>query len=186
MAAYRWVGVDAEPVDILAVVILGVAFLRGLFRGLIRETFSVAALGGACVVIKLFAAPLGVKLGTASQGQIGTVIAPWIAGAVLGALAITTTVTVGRLLRRGSRWAGLGWIDRVGGGILGTAEGALVVSILLVLASTLMGPTSPTLVASRSYSVLETVQGFARDGSWSELAIDVAAPPPSSSRRARR
>ena len=172
-------GVDAEPVDILAVVILGVAFLRGLFRGLIRETFSVAALGGACVVIKLFAAPLGVKLGTASQGQIGTVIAPWIAGAILGAIAITTTVTVGRLLRRGSRWAGLGWVDRVGGGILGTAEGALVVSILLVLASTLMGPTSPMLVASRSYNVLETVQGFAQsDASWSELAIDVAAPPP--------
>ena len=178
-------GVNAEPVDILAVVILGVAFARGLFRGLIRETFSVAALGGACVVIKLFAAPLGVKLGTASQGQIGTVIAPWIAGAILGAIAITTTVTIGRLLRRGSRWAGLGWLDRVGGGILGTAEGALVVSILLVLASTLMGPTSPMLVASRSYNALETAQGFARsDASWSDLA-DVAAPPPSS-RRARR
>ncbi len=178
-------GVDVEPVDIVAVVILGVAFARGLFRGLIRETFSVAALGGACIVIKLFAAPLGLKLEAASQGQIGTMIAPWIAGGILGAIAITATITVGRLLRRGSRWAGLGWLDRMAGGVLGTAEGALVVSILLVLASTLMGPTNPTLVASRSYNALETVQGFARNGSWADLA-DVAAPPPSPSRRARR
>lgn len=178
---------NAEPVDILAVVILGVAFLRGLFRGLIRETFSVAALGGACIAVKLFAAPLGVRLGTASDGQIGTMIAPWIAGGVLAALTIATIVTIGRLLRRGSRWAGLGWIDRAAGGVLGAAEGALVVSILLVLASTFVGPRNPTLVASRSYNALERVQGFARTGNWPDLDlnIDVAAPPPPPQRRAR-
>ncbi len=171
---------NVEPVDIVAALILGVASLRGLFRGLIRETFSVAALGGACITVKLFAAPLGVRLGTASDGQIGTMIAPWIAGGVLAALTIATIVTIGRLLRRGSRWAGLGWIDRAAGGLLGAAEGALVVSILLVLASTFMGPRSSTLVASRSYNALERVQGFARTGNWPDLDlnIDVAAPPP--------
>ncbi len=177
---------NAEPVDIVAVLILGVALLRGLVRGLIRETFSVAALGGACIIVKLFAGPLGLRLATASDGQIGTVIAPWIAGGILGALTIAIIITIGRLLRRGSRWAGLGWVDRAAGGVLGAAEGALVVSILLVLASTFMGPRNSTLVASRSYNALERVQGFARTGNWPDLGIDVAAPPPSSRQRDRR
>lgn len=179
-------GVNAEPVDIVAVLILGVASFRGFFRGLIRETFSVAALGGACIIVKLFAAPLGVRLETASQGQIGAMIAPWIAGGILAVLTIAATITIGRLLRRGSRWAGLGWIDRAAGGVLGAAEGALVVSILLVLASTFVGPRNPILVASRSYNALERVQEFVRSGSWPDLGIDVAAPPPPSRPRARR
>ena len=159
-----------------AAAVLAVACLRGLFRGLIRETFSVAALAVACLVTKVVARPVGVWLEDTSRGEIGAQIAPWIAGGLLAVLTIAGVVTVGRVVRRGSRWAGLGWADRAAGGVLGAAEGALVVSILLVLASTVLGPQSPRLIESRSYTALTQLQEIAQSDSWP--GIDVAAPPP--------
>ena len=38
-----------EPTDLVVVGILGIALLRGFFRGLLREVFSIVALAGACV-----------------------------------------------------------------------------------------------------------------------------------------
>ena len=45
------------PVDLLALCVLSIAVLRGLFLGLIREAFSLAAIGAACVAVRWFAEP---------------------------------------------------------------------------------------------------------------------------------
>lgn len=162
-----------EPVDIFVMAILGIAVLRGVFRGLIREAFSIGALAGACLIVKLFAHPLAARLETATGGEITGWAAPWLAGAILSVGTIAAIAIVGRFVRRGSRWAGLGWADRAGGAVLGAAEGGLIVAILLVLATLLLGREHPTLAESRSFAALERIEQIAQ----APAPPDVAAPP---------
>ena len=160
------------PVDAAVAVIVAIAVARGLFRGLIRETFSVAALGGACLAVKAFNPQLTPWLEEISQGQIGPLVAPWLSGALIAFATVIGVVMIGRVMRKSARWAGLGWADRAGGAVLGAAEGALVVGILLVLVSNLLGRTHPVLAQTRSLAALEELEQIAQ-----EQQIDVAAPP---------
>ncbi len=163
------------PVDLLALCVLSIAVLRGLFLGLIREAFSLAAIGGACVAVRWFADPAAVWLEAQSGGRIGELAAPWVAGAGVAIAAAAAVAITGRLLRRGARAVGLGMIDRAGGALLGAVEGALVIAVLLVLATTVIGRNHPLFAKTRSLAALERVESVAvgvRD-------TGVAAPPPS-------
>jgi membrane protein required for colicin V production len=160
------------PLDVVVGAILGIAALRGLFLGLVREAFSIASLGAACITVRLFHEPVAGWLGAVSEGRIGPAVAPWLAGVLLAVLTIAIVVFAGRLLRRGVRWAGLGFADRAGGALLGAAEGALVAGILLVLAASLLGRTHPVLTESRSFAALEQLEQAAE-----ARRVDVAAPP---------
>ena len=119
--------------------------------------------------------PVADWLHATSSGQIGETIAPWLAGAVLAVGTIATIAIAGRLLRRGARLAGLSWADRAGGALLGAAEGALAASILLVLATSLLGRGHPALAHTRSLATFTQLEQFAQE--QSSLRIDVAAPP---------
>lgn len=163
------------PIDVVVATILAIGLLRGLFRGLIREVFSIAALGGACVAVQLFARPLAERLESLTGGELGGTSGLWIAGAVLAVGTVVAVVLVGRFLRRGARWSGLGWADRAGGALLGAAEGALVVALLLNGASWLLGRSHPAIAETRSLAALERLEHLAREGDPDE--VDVAAPP---------
>jgi membrane protein required for colicin V production len=161
------------PVDLLALAVLGVAVLRGLFLGLIREAFSLAAIGAACIAVRWFTQPAAEWVQAASDGRIGELAAPWLAGAGVALAAAVAVAVTGRVLRRGARAVGLGLVDRAGGALLGAAEGALVVAVLLVLATTVLGRDHPAFERTRSLAALERAEGLVagvRD-------VDVAAPP---------
>jgi membrane protein required for colicin V production len=167
---------EIRSVDLVVAAILAVALLRGLFLGLIRETFSIAALGGAIVVVRLFAAPAADWLLATTNGSVGPSAAPWIAGAALAIATVAGVAIVGRLLQRGARAAGLGWADRAGGAVLGSAEGLLVAGLLLVILSAAIGRDHPFVAGSRSITALEEVERLAAERELPQ--IDVAAPPP--------
>jgi membrane protein required for colicin V production len=164
-----------EPVDILMATILAIAVLRGFFLGLIREAFSIAAIGGACVAVKLFVRPVADWLQAASDGQIGALIAPWLAGAMLAVGTIAAIAIAGRLLRRGARLAGLGWADRAGGAVLGAAEGALAAAILLLIATSLLGRGHSALAQTHSLAAFEQLEQIVQG--QGPRGVDVAAPP---------
>lgn len=159
------------PVDIVVGAILGIAVLRGLFLGLVREAFSIAALGAASITVRLFHGEVGFRLDELADGRLGPA-APWLGGFVVAVLTIALVVFAGRLLKRGVRWAGLGFADRAAGAVLGAAEGVLVAGILLVLAATLLGRAHPALQTSRSFAALEELERVAQG-----REVDVAAPP---------
>ncbi|MFP8876670.1 MAG: CvpA family protein, partial [Myxococcota bacterium] len=115
--------------DGVAGLILAVALLRGIWLGLIREAFSIAALGAAVAAVVWGLRPVEGWL--LEQGDLG-MWAPWLAGLLLVVGAVASVVILGRLLRRGVHAAGLGWADRAGGALLGALEGALLVVLLLV------------------------------------------------------
>jgi len=161
------------PVDLLALSVLSIAVLRGLFLGLIREAFSLAAIGAACVAVRWFAGPAANELEAATGGRIGDLAAPWIAGAGVAIAAAAAVAITGRILRRGARAVGLGLVDRAAGALLGAAEGSLVIAVLIVLATTVLGRDHPVFQDTRTLAAFERVEAVATGA----RDIDVAAPP---------
>ncbi len=166
---------QVSPIDGLVVVILIAAALRGLVKGLIREVFSIAALGGACIAARYGATPGAQWLVEATRGEIGTGAAPWIAGSVIALTTLAIVALTGRVFRRGARAAGLGWADRLGGGALGAAEGALVAGLILVGIGWVIGQGHPILAQSRSAVAFEQLQAVVQERA-KELP-SVATPP---------
>jgi membrane protein required for colicin V production len=167
---------ELQPIDLLAVAILGVAALRGLFLGLIREVFSIGALAAAVVAVRVWNEPFADWLIRASDHQLGGVTARWVAGALIAVGAIAGVGTFGKVMGQGARAVGLGWFDRAGGAALGVAEGAIATGALLLVIGSVLGRGHELLVSSRSLALLERFERVADVRSL--VGPDVAAPPP--------
>jgi len=165
-----------ELVDLVALGILGLAALRGLLRGLVREAFSIGGIAAAVIAVRVWNPSFAPWVARTSDGQIGDAVAPWIGGALLAVGAIVLVAVLGALARRGARAAGLGLVDRAGGAAVGLVEGALVAAVALTLLATLLGRDHAMLAGSRTLAMLERFEA-ARAGPGSEPALDVAAPP---------
>ena len=164
-----------STLDAVVLAVLGVAVVRGLAIGLIREGFSIAALGGALLAVRYGVGPVAGWIAGASRGDLGGTASTWIAGIAIGLGTVAVLGTAGRLLRRGARAVGLGWADRVGGGLIGAVEGALAAAVVLVVATWAAGPESPLVENARSVDVLENVQSYLAE--HREELPAVAAPP---------
>jgi uncharacterized membrane protein required for colicin V production len=171
-----------SPVDVAASALLGVAVLRGLAIGMVREAFSVAALAAACVAVRLGTDPAAAWLEANALPGLGPLGARILAGAAVGIGAALAVGLTGRVVRRGLHAVGLGLPDRLAGAAIGAAEGALVVAVALLLAIALLGRAHPLLAHSRALAAFERAERLARG----ELAApDVAAPPARQGRRSR-
>jgi uncharacterized membrane protein required for colicin V production len=162
-------------VDAAAVGILLIAVMRGAWIGLIREGFSIAALTAAVFAIRYANAPSSAWLTRVTGGEIGEGAAPWITGFAILIASVAVVAVVGRLIRRGAHAAGLGWADRLCGGVLGAAEGALVAGIVVMGVVWALGREHPTLGDSRSLEALDTVASYVSE--HADQLPDVAAPP---------
>lgn len=164
------------PLDggVLIIVLLGM--LRGAYIGMIRESFSIASLAVAVLAVKFGKEPASEWLQGVTNGQLGPDLAPWVAGILIVVVTIVTIAIIARALRRGVQVVGLGWVDRLGGGALGVAEGGLVAAIVVSLVIFALGEGHALLNKSQSVEAVETLQQFVSH----ELDIklpDVAAEP---------
>jgi len=149
--------------DGIVLTVLLAALARGVFRGIVREGFSMAALAVAVLVTRATAGPAGVWLNTRTDGQIGAIAAPWIAGIIIAFFTAVFMGLIGRLLRKGVRMAGLSWADRVGGAALGLAEGALIAILVVLFAVWIVGREHPSVADSRSLAAYDEVQEVVRE-----------------------
>jgi membrane protein required for colicin V production len=151
-----------SPVDVATLAILTVTVLRGLFIGLIREISSLGALAAACIAVRLGTAPAAEWMLHHLPLDLSSTAARVVAGAAIAIAVIVSVAAVGRILRRGVRWAGLGFADRLAGGVLGAAEGALVIVVLMLLAVALLGRDHPQLADSQTLVVFESAERLAQ------------------------
>jgi len=165
---------ELQPLDIAAAGIIAAAGLRGLFIGLLREGFSLASLACAYLAVQMFTIPAAGWLELASEGSINANVSPWIAGAAIAIGTVSLVVMVGRALQKTVHAAGLGWADRISGGFIGVAEGALLAGILLVLGTEVLGREHGAFRDTKSLALLEE---FERASAESDFKIDVASPP---------
>lgn len=178
-----------STLDAVVLAVLGIAVVRGIWIGLVREGFSIAALGGALLAVRYGTPPVAAWIERVSDGELGATAPTWIAGAAIGIGTIALLGSLGKIMRRGVRAVGLGWADRIGGGFVGAAEGALLSAVILVMATWAFGPDSPLVERARSIEVLDGLQRYLADHR-DELPA-VAAPPdwlslPGASSRERR
>jgi membrane protein required for colicin V production len=166
---------DITPVDGAILAIMLIAITRGVFIGLIREVFSIAALGAACVAVRFGTGPAAAWLQGVTSGQFGPNTARWVSAALLVIAAATAVGFAGRMLKRGANAAGLGWADRIGGAAVGAAESALLISLILIAAGWAIGPDHPMLTESRGVEAFGELQEFVLERS--DRLPDVAAPP---------
>ena len=146
---------ELPPIDLLAITVLVLAVVRGIWIGLIREGLSLAAIGLCTIVTRVFLDPVTSRLVEFSGGEVSGKAAVWIAGVLLVMVTVLACGLVARLIRRGVVFAGLSWADRVGGGALGLAEGAIVAAILVLVALWLVGPEHPATEGARSVEIVE-------------------------------
>jgi membrane protein required for colicin V production len=165
-----------SAVDMVTLAILALAILRGLFIGLIREVFSLAGLAAACVAVRFATVPLADWAMAELPVEMSPLAAKVAAGVVIAVAIVVTTAVVGRLIRRGVRWAGLGFADRLGGGVVGAAEGALVVVVLTLIGIAVVGRDHPTLADSRTLAAFESAERLVTNAETPA----VASPPPDS------
>jgi membrane protein required for colicin V production len=167
LAALGWI-------DRIALGVVVLAILRGVWIGLLREAFSIGALAAAFVAVRLWTdpaalwlldhAPFGLELSN-RQAQI--------AGVALVAIgAMFVVVAIGGFVRKRVHAAGLGLVDRLLGGALGAAEGALIVAVALIGVVTIVGRNREVLAGSHSVELLMRARVIAG------APPDVAAPPP--------
>ena len=67
-----------STLDAVVLAVMGIAIARGLWIGLIREGFSIAALGGALLAVRYGIEPVGAWIENASGGDLGTTASTWI------------------------------------------------------------------------------------------------------------
>jgi uncharacterized membrane protein required for colicin V production len=155
---------DPPLIDLIVLSVLFIAIMRGIWIGLIREGSSLAAIGIATIVTRLLIDPLSVRLIQLTGGEVTGKTAVWISGVLLVVATIIALGFIARLLRRGAEAAGLGWADRLGGGALGAAEGAIVATVIVMIALWLVGPNHRTTNGSRSIELVEELQSMRENG----------------------
>ena len=168
----EWVG-TFSGVDAVAAAAIAVAIVRGAVIGGIRESFSLAAVAVALIVVRMGTSPAAAWLAENAPLEL----APWAATVLAAAaLVIGSLIAVGllgRALRAGVHAAGLGFMDRAAGGALGAAEGVLVVAVGIAIGATALGPDHASLRHSQTLAAYEA----ATDWAGSDRLEDVAAPP---------
>jgi membrane protein required for colicin V production len=115
--------------DVIILGVLGFTMIRGAFRGLVRESLGVAAVGGAYVLAGLFYKSI-------EPAFVDTLPTPAIGSGVSFSLTFVGFALLLMLLfRLGEhglvRAIHLGPVNPAGGLVLGTLKGALMVSIIL-------------------------------------------------------
>ena len=169
-----------STLDLAALGLLGVAMVRGLWIGVIREAFSLAAIAAACLAVRLGGAPAAGWLLSHGPADLSLLAARVAAALGVAAAAFLAVHATGRVLRRSAHAVGLGFADRIGGGLLGAAEGALLLALCFLVGFSVLGRNHPALASSRAVQVFEDARHWA--GSSPGETPDVAAPPPGSSR----
>jgi len=121
-------------VDAASLALFGVAALRGLFRGAMREAFTLAAVAAAFICVWIFAGTVAAWLLSLWPDDLSQTLAHILAGVALALTALLAVSALGRKLRNGMHAMGLGALDRIFGGCLGAAEGALLWAVAMTVA----------------------------------------------------
>lgn len=156
--------------DWIALTLVALACVRGLWIGLIREGLSLATIGFATIATRLYVSPASEWLSARTAGELTGRTSLWIAGVLIVVGTIVVLAIVGRVLRRGAEAAGLGWADRIGGGALGVAEGAIVASILVVIALWIVGPDHASIRGAQSVEIVQKLRTLRETGELPSVA----------------
>ena len=118
--------------DIVILSLVGIFAVWGLWRGIIREAFDAAGLILGVLAARHFAPPIGAVLPPKAVPQIAKTI---IVSIVILLVVWLVVAIVGFIVRKIIRHGPVKSVDRVGGFMVGTLKGILIVLALAILIS---------------------------------------------------
>jgi len=143
--------------DTIVLTVVGVVTLLGLWKGLVRQVVGLGGVAAGYVIAMKFYGTLSAKFLTGFRLATGYVIsflaifiACIIAASIIGWIA-------GKLLGG----AGLGILNRIGGGILGGAKGCLIVSVAVMMLIAFLPPNSGVFKGSGTMKYIQPMAGIA-------------------------
>jgi membrane protein required for colicin V production len=126
--------------DIAIVAILVLSLLLGVWRGFVREIFSLAGWVLAFLAANAVAAPIGDALPTSIARPEVRVLIAFI---VVFVFTLSATALAALLLSKLFKAAGLGGVDRTLGGLFGLARGVVILLAITIAAGLTALPKHP-------------------------------------------
>jgi membrane protein required for colicin V production len=122
-----------NTIDILCLIILGIFCIKGFFRGIIIEVFTLLGLLVAYIVAVR-------EMSTIENWITQWIHIPPLVASTLAFLIIFLGIGflfrwIAMLLRGMAKWTIIGWADKGGGFLFGLFKGALITSLVLLLIS---------------------------------------------------
>jgi membrane protein required for colicin V production len=145
--------------DTIIIVVVGAAFVMSLFRGVIKEVFSLGS------VI------LGFIIANYTYSPAAEFLAPYISHAPIakitayGAVFIGSSIAIrilGSIVERLVKKSLLGWADHLMGSLFGFLKGCLIVSVFVMLVSSFMPDSKIFRESKLSPRVMSTVGMLAK------------------------
>lgn len=116
--------------DISILIVIVISMLLGLWRGLVKEAFSLAAWVAAVFVAGFFSAPLAdLMINLLDSATVRRVLA----SAILFVLVMFVGTLVGNFMSKLSTAIGLKGVDKALGSLFGVLRGMIIVLIVLFL-----------------------------------------------------
>ncbi len=153
--------------DIIVLAVIGISILLGVIKGLVREVLSLAAWVMAFLAANL-AAPEAAQL--LPQGMASEEIRLLAGFAVVFVLVLIGLSVLAMMASKLIKIVGLGMADRVLGGVFGLVRGALVVTILVLLAGLTSLPRQPVWRNAVLGATLEASAGYVKTWLPAELS----------------
>jgi len=153
--------------DIIVLAVIGISILLGVVKGLVREVLSLAAWVMAFLAANL-AAPEVARL--LPQGLASDEIRLLAGFAVVFVLVLIGLSVLSMMASKLVKIAGLGMADRLLGGVFGLLRGALVVTILVLLAGLTSLPRQPVWRNAILVPMLEASAGYVKTWLPAELS----------------
>jgi len=153
--------------DIIVLAVIGISILLGVIKGLVREVLSLAAWVMAFFAANL-AAPEAAQL--LPQGMASEEIRLLAGFAVVFVLVLIGLSVLAVMASKLVKIAGLGMADRALGGVFGLLWGALVVTILVLLAGLTSLPRQPVWRNAILVPMLEASAGYVKTWLPAELS----------------
>jgi membrane protein required for colicin V production len=139
--------------DIAVVAAVGILTFLGFWKGLVRQVVGLVGVVVAYVVAMKFSGALAAKFLKGFLPVTGHVISFL---ALFFACVIVASV-FGWILGRLMSSAGLGVLNRIGGGVLGGAKGCLIVAVVTMLLTAYLPRNSGFLEGSRTMKYIQPV-----------------------------
>ncbi|MCB9493833.1 MAG: CvpA family protein [Desulfobacteraceae bacterium] len=128
--------------DIAILCILGFTLVRGIMTGLVQSVSGlIGAVAGFYAAYFYYPALADFLKKWVEPGSALNIASFFV---IFCAVVIVVTL-IGRMLKWIMKIVFLGWVDRLGGGLIGLLKGCIVVSALVIVLTTFLPPKSPVL-----------------------------------------
>jgi len=140
--------------DIVILVIIGFCLIRGGFRGLIKEVAAiVGVLGGFYGAYRYYHLLSGLLSKWISTDAYSNILSFLI---IFCAILIIINI-LGIIIRYAMNIVFSGWLDRLGGVLIGLIKGALIVSVLFFALTTFLPKGTPLIQQSKLAPLVSNV-----------------------------